>query len=552
MFGRGNGASARASQGGARPSQNGTVASGEEEERRKRPAEENGVEGSETERRPKRKRGEKEEGKDNEGGAKGNQLGKAEEGQKGAEEQVEGSGKRQRKARQKDGKKAAATQAGDGQADTDTQAQAQSKPPPGSIDPDGPVGSMLNCTICFTQPDTEIYQCSNGHLLCADCHTRVVCSDTVVCPTCRVRMSRTAPSRNFVAEKARDNLPARCPHTDCAQWLTVATIKEHSERLCPHRATKCMYWRLGCGWEGKALDQQAHEDSCTYAAKTGKEVLAEVTQREENEEKRVQTEMQSQASQAKVLDLLVGRCRNIEVRDVRLEKDEIVGDISSTPFRALGHTWTATLRPIGPRPTREQRRAGQVPPPPGVGLLLRRSARGRGLGRMRLTVAILRGPALVLDLSPSVHSTVLARDVRTVPLMTLPMDPSQAAQLLACGHIPLRLVMADTRGGLDSTFTSLRNHEAVDGHQDDVGSESDDDQPPDSPHPSRRGSGRRLGFIIENSSESECDHSHDESEEEEDDEDGWVQREVAHSDEDYSGDDGEDGLLEFNSEGEVV
>ena len=53
------------------------------------------------------------------------------------------------------------------------------------INPDGPLGSLLTCGVCFCIPETEIFQCSNGHLLCAEDHERVIKGDTATCPTCR-------------------------------------------------------------------------------------------------------------------------------------------------------------------------------------------------------------------------------------------------------------------------------------------------------------------------------------------------------------------------------
>jgi hypothetical protein len=56
-----------------------------------------------------------------------------------------------------------------------------------TINPDGTVGSMLTCGVCFCVPETEIYQCSNGHLLCDEDHARIIKGDVATCPTCRYR-----------------------------------------------------------------------------------------------------------------------------------------------------------------------------------------------------------------------------------------------------------------------------------------------------------------------------------------------------------------------------
>ena len=56
-----------------------------------------------------------------------------------------------------------------------------------------------SCPVCFELPSGEVFQCRNGHLLCAEClqqHRNTARRNT--CPTCRVsmvRVSSTSPSR---------------------------------------------------------------------------------------------------------------------------------------------------------------------------------------------------------------------------------------------------------------------------------------------------------------------------------------------------------------------
>ena len=61
------------------------------------------------------------------------------------------------------------------------------------------------CPICFEQMLTpiNIFQCSQGHLLCENCFKRVSDS-TKVCPFCK-RDVVTAPIRNRALEEAIEN-----------------------------------------------------------------------------------------------------------------------------------------------------------------------------------------------------------------------------------------------------------------------------------------------------------------------------------------------------------
>eukprot|EP00124_Ichthyophonus_hoferi_P002681 Ihof_evm6s193 gene=Ihof_evmTU6s193 len=352
-----------------------------------------------------------------------------------------------------------------------------------SLDPNGPVGSMLNCSICLSQPEAEVYQCSNGHLLCTDCHKRVGAEDSCACPTCRVRMSRNNPTRNYVAEKARDQLPASCENKGCNDALTVATIVLHQTTQCPFRPSKCQYYRIGCDWSGVYSDLTKHESACKFSSMSGEDILPLVVWREAQEEAERQKEKEIQAIDKNVVDILSSRCRNIEVRDVRLSLDEIVNDTSSTPFKCLGETWIATLRQRKAEGKGEKnigmRKDGQTVERVGLRLSRQRGRRGN-YPRLRLNVTVLKGPSHPIDLPPSVHSLVFEKGDRRSAYIPLPVEGSQANQLSSCHNIHLRLVFVDARNGLNREFTSERSSDALVGHRgsgnhSNSDSDSDDD-----------------------------------------------------------------------------
>src|ERR1700753_3999443 len=58
------------------------------------------------------------------------------------------------------------------------------------------------CTVCFDSPlKVPIYQCSNGHLLCFDCESRLN-----NCPTCNVVLRKSTKNRCLAAEEVQSQL----------------------------------------------------------------------------------------------------------------------------------------------------------------------------------------------------------------------------------------------------------------------------------------------------------------------------------------------------------
>ena len=58
---------------------------------------------------------------------------------------------------------------------------------------------LFQCTVCLSLPICNIYQCSEGHLICKDCHARIS-GISVRCPTCKTIIP-TPPSRCRAAEQ---------------------------------------------------------------------------------------------------------------------------------------------------------------------------------------------------------------------------------------------------------------------------------------------------------------------------------------------------------------
>ena len=56
--------------------------------------------------------------------------------------------------------------------------------------------SLFECPVCFDYALPPIYQCDSGHIICAECWTKVK-----ICPTCRSAVGKKCSHANmyFVA-----------------------------------------------------------------------------------------------------------------------------------------------------------------------------------------------------------------------------------------------------------------------------------------------------------------------------------------------------------------
>ncbi|XP_065337314.1 zinc finger TRAF-type-containing protein 1 homolog [Cloeon dipterum] len=138
------------------------------------------------------------------------------------------------------------------------------------------LGGILCCAVCLDLPRSAVYQCSNGHLLCAGCFTHVLADarlrdEVATCPSCRVELSRASACRNLAVEKAVSELPAPC--TFCGKEFARAILQRHQEELCEERITECQFKRLGCPWCGPHHEAKSHAEECPHPNRSGRELL---------------------------------------------------------------------------------------------------------------------------------------------------------------------------------------------------------------------------------------------------------------------------------------
>ena len=55
----------------------------------------------------------------------------------------------------------------------------------------------LECSVCLQVPRTEVFSCTEHHILCSDCKKKIL----KLCPVCRQNFAKIPPARNRLAEK---------------------------------------------------------------------------------------------------------------------------------------------------------------------------------------------------------------------------------------------------------------------------------------------------------------------------------------------------------------
>lgn len=115
------------------------------------------------------------------------------------------------------------------------------------------LGGILCCAVCLDLPKTAVYQCTNGHLMCAGCFAHLLADarlrdETASCPNCRCVISKDLCSRNLAVEKAVCELPGQCKH--CSQELPRSLLEKHEDEMCDERIVMCRFARIGCPWRG--------------------------------------------------------------------------------------------------------------------------------------------------------------------------------------------------------------------------------------------------------------------------------------------------------------
>lgn len=144
--------------------------------------------------------------------------------------------------------------------------------------------TLIECTICLDIRRGQIFQCENGHVVCAECKEKVWQN----CPSGSCGQIK---SRNLVAENFRNksSIQFHCQYEEkgCEIFQTITELESH-EVKCQFRMVSCSYddcdetmmalefdghvdeyhkacqnTRNGCHFNGTALQKENHEMECS-------------------------------------------------------------------------------------------------------------------------------------------------------------------------------------------------------------------------------------------------------------------------------------------------
>eukprot|EP00808_Paulinella_micropora_P009501 g29655.t1 len=304
----------------------------------------------------------------------------------------------------------------------------------------------LQCLVCFDLPPSHIFQCENGHLLCEDCHNKVLDSAKPQCPSCRQKLTRDHPTRNRFAENVLAKLLVPCPNKGCSAQVTFKEARTHAQTACTFRSAICKYQPIGCNWEGIHEAKRPHEKKCRTREQPVKVLLQNVQERNAQREKAQSQAKNAMQAHSEVSAFFSRRARDIAIRDVVIERDNISNEMCSKTFSLLGLLWEAVLKAPGESPNTAD-------------IFLRVVCSVKR--KIHIGVLILPGPDLasVMTLLPSSHTCLFRRHCRKIRNsgdFRLPLQPEQAEQLHKLDSINLRIAMEDiSRGRPSGAFTTL-------------------------------------------------------------------------------------------------
>ncbi|KAF4533299.1 hypothetical protein B566_EDAN004420 [Ephemera danica] len=285
----------------------------------------------------------------------------------------------------------------------------------------------------------KLFQCSNGHLLCAGCFTHVLADarlrdEVATCPSCRVELSRASACRNLAVEKAVSELPAPC--ASCGKEFPRAALQRHQDELCDERCllermTECQFRRLGCPWRGPHHEATSHAAECPHPERSGRELLPALAA--------LDTRAEEQEAQLKQLVSLLS-FEKITFNDLQMKPyrtDEFVHKLfyESARFTAFNNQWVvkAHISSAQRDPTQSSERDMSYQ------LVLKSKSAPTPLS---VHYMVLSGPFGDLKVSPRVYQAEFSDQSCEGPLVQLPLPgTAECNRLLAAKTFSFRLIM---------------------------------------------------------------------------------------------------------------
>ncbi|XP_030202392.1 zinc finger TRAF-type-containing protein 1 isoform X1 [Gadus morhua] len=308
--------------------------------------------------------------------------------------------------------------------------------------------SVLCCTVCLDLPKASVYQCTNGHLMCAGCFIHLLADsrlkeEQATCPNCRCEISKNLCCRNLAVEKAVSELPADCPF--CLKQFPRSTLERHQKEECqdrcvchtgvncltctrPYLVTLCKYKRIGCPWQGPFHELPAHEGECCHPNKTGAELMGVLGEMDQSHRR----DMQLYNSIFGLLCYEKIGFTEVQFRPYRTD-DFITRLYYETPrFTVLNQTWVlkARVNDSERNPNLSCKRTLSFQ------LLLKSKVNSP----LECSFLLLKGPYDDVRIKPVIHHHAFSNDTNETEYVLLPISDSvECNKLLAAKNINLRL-----------------------------------------------------------------------------------------------------------------
>ncbi|XP_066547361.1 zinc finger TRAF-type-containing protein 1 isoform X2 [Amia ocellicauda] len=303
--------------------------------------------------------------------------------------------------------------------------------------------SVLCCTVCLDLPKASVYQCTNGHLMCAGCFIHLLADarlkeEQATCPNCRCEISKSLCCRNLAVEKAVSELPCECGF--CLKQFPRSVLERHQKEECQDRVcspgpgephalvTQCKYKRIGCPWQGPFHELTVHEAECCHPTKTGNELMGILDEMDQSHRK----EMQLYNSIFSLLCFEKIGFTEVQFRPYRTD-DFITRLYYETPrFTVLNQTWVlkARVNDSERNPNLSCKRT----------LSFQLILKSKVNSALECSYLLLKGPYDDVKIKPVIYHYVFSNDANETDYMPLPIiDSVECNKLLAAKNINLRL-----------------------------------------------------------------------------------------------------------------
>ncbi|XP_038654633.1 cysteine and histidine-rich protein 1 isoform X1 [Scyliorhinus canicula] len=303
--------------------------------------------------------------------------------------------------------------------------------------------SVLCCTVCLDLPKASVYQCTNGHLMCAGCFIHLLADarlkeEQATCPNCRCEISKSLCCRNLAVEKAVSELPSECGF--CLKPFPRSILERHQKEDCQDRVTLCKYKRIGCPWQGPFHELTVHEGECGHPTKTGNELMEILDEMDQNHKKEMQlyNSIFNLLSFEKIgytgTDFCSQTCHKKEVQFRPYRTDDFITRLYyETPrFTVLNQTWVlkARVNDSERNPNLSCKRT----------LSFQLILKSKVNSPMECSFLLLKGPYDDVKINPVIYHFAFTNENNETDYMPLPIiDSVECNKLLAAKNINLRL-----------------------------------------------------------------------------------------------------------------